>query len=179
MIARGAAAHRRPVPKRRHSDSCISGQGPLTCDHEQPQANLCKPAFGVVCRARYARVIWLPLSPTVTVPRTNPIVVIRRGSSRTSRGRVCWTVSARRLPSRTSIMCSQIPSRRCHFQRPQIQQDLARPGVLERFAADASEAELLRACFAGAPHPSCTVTLDGDDTARGQTCGCGGRTPGM
>jgi len=87
--ARGAAAHRRPLPTRRNSDSCISGQGSLACDHEQPQANWCKPAFGVVCRVRYARVIWLPLSPTVTVPRTKTIVVIRRRSSRTSRGLLC------------------------------------------------------------------------------------------
>lgn len=31
----------------------------------------------------------------------------------------------------------------------QVQQDLARPGVLERFVTSRSDAELLRACFAG------------------------------
>jgi hypothetical protein len=33
----------------------------------------------------------------------------------------------------------------------QVQQDLARPGVLERFVPDAEDASLLRSCFAGAP----------------------------
>lgn len=31
----------------------------------------------------------------------------------------------------------------------QVQQDLARPGVLERFVPDAEDAKLLRSCFAG------------------------------
>ena len=31
----------------------------------------------------------------------------------------------------------------------QVQQDLARPGVLERFVPGAEDAKLLRSCFAG------------------------------
>lgn len=44
----------------------------------------------------------------------------------------------------------------------QIQQDLARPGVLEHFVPDAAAAELLRSCFAGANllhSPRCSSPL--------------------